>query len=81
MARGNERAKLIRRIEKAGYEVSISGKGHYKVKPSQKRLAELQANGVDTTRFPAFVVMAATPSDPHSEKRALKDMKSIGYTA
>lgn len=79
MARRNERAKLIKELEKAGYCCKITNNGHWKVTVSEKRRNLLTARGFDLASAPAFVIMSASPSDHHSERRALKDMRLLGY--
>ena len=79
MARRNERIKLIKELEKAGYVADRTGSGHWKVTIGAKRRAQLEAKGFDFQAAPAFVVMSCSPSDPHADRRARKDMRMLGY--
>ena len=71
--------KLIKEIEKAGYDCLRTNSGHWKVTISDKRRQELIIAGFDFQSAPAFVVMSASPSDHNAERRARKDMKKLGY--
>ena len=79
MAERNERVKLIRELIKAGYDCKVTNNGHWKVMVGEKRRSLLEARGFDLKSAPAFVIMSASPSDHHSERRALKDMRMLGY--
>lgn len=77
--KANERTKLVAKIKKAGYDVVITGRGHYKVRPTAERVAELKAKGVKVEDFPPFVIMSCSPSKGSSQHNTLRDMKRIGY--
>lgn len=80
MGKQNERKKLIREIEKDGYTVQRTRSGHYKVTVSAVKAADLRRKGLDTEKFPPFVMLSCSPSDSSSDRNARSDMRKIGYS-
>lgn len=80
MATRHERIKLIKELMKAGYDCKVTNSGHWKVTVSDKRKVELTKENFDLSEAPPFVILSASPSDHHSERRARKDMRMLGYT-
>ena len=80
MAKKGERTKFVQELQRAGYECVRARSGHWKVTIGERRREELAALNFDFSQAPPFVVMSSSPSDPHAEQRALRDMKRIGYS-
>ena len=79
MAKKNERSKFIQELQRAGYDCERARSGHWKVKIGARLRERLAAQNFDLDSAPPFVVMSSSPSDPHAEQRALRDLKRIGY--